>query len=94
VVIEDDIVADILGRVAATAALPPDVVERIDRDVRRDWGGERPYIARVGEVPARNIRSARDERVRADYMRGERVVLLARRYGISKRSIQRILENK
>lgn len=85
--------ADILGRVAATVPLSPDVVERIDYDIRRDWGGERPYIAKAGETPSRRARSARNERIRADYARGERVALLARRYGVTERAIQKVLRS-
>lgn len=84
----DDIVADILRRL--DGELADERLAAIERDVRRDWGGERPYIAKAGES-ARQVQSARDERIRQEHRRGERVELLARRYGISSRRIRKIL---
>ena len=82
----DDIVAHFLE----LAQLPADQAEAIEREVRRVWGGERPYIPKLGELGRRLI-SARDEQIRREYGRGERMPLLVRRWGLSPRHIRRIL---
>jgi Mor family transcriptional regulator len=85
-----DIVADILQRLAAFPALGAEALATLDRQVRRDWGGERPYIAKVGES-ARAVMSARDAQIRAQFRRGDHVEVLSRRHGISARRVQQIL---
>jgi Mor family transcriptional regulator len=89
----DDLIADILDRIRASCA--PKVAEKIDlakieAEVRRDWGGERPYIAKEGE-DARRRMSQRDQRIRAQHRRGDHVPLLSRRWGLSERQIRRIV---
>lgn len=55
--------------------------------VRDRWGGDRPFIARrAGEG-----RSGRNQAIRADFQRGERVAFLARRYHLHRAQIYRIL---
>jgi Mor family transcriptional regulator len=85
---DDDIVADILRRVLALAPqFNAELAQRIDREVRETWGGDRPYIARrAGEGT-----SARNDAIRRDHQAGERTGLLCRRYGLTPRQIQRIL---
>lgn len=61
--------------------------------VRRDWGGERPYIAVNGEG-ARATMSRRDAALLRDWQAGERVALLARRYGISRRRVWQIIRGQ
>lgn len=74
------------------AFLAPDALVRVEAQVRRDWGGERPYIAKLGEPSQRRqLERARDRQIRADYRRGEHVPLLARRYGISERRVYKII---
>jgi Mor family transcriptional regulator len=65
-------------------------LQRIEGDIRRDWGGERAYIAKQGEH-GRAVQSARDECIRRDFRRGERIELLCRRYGLSARRVQEIV---
>lgn len=89
----DDVVTDILARVDAALREGDETdaaLAQVEREVRRDWGGERPYIAKAGES-ARREQSLRDEQIRRDFRRGERVALLARRHGISERRIRKIL---
>lgn len=86
----DDIVADVLQRIAIRAKLPADVLAEIDREIRKDWGGERPYIAKGGERE-RLQRSVREMTIRAEHRRGDHVGLLARRWGYSVRRIQQII---
>jgi Mor family transcriptional regulator len=91
----DDVVTDILARVDAALREGDETdaaLAQVEREVRRDWGGERPYIAKNGEGDrVRQEKSHRDERIRTDYRHGERIALLARRYGISERRVRMIL---
>ncbi|MCR6700867.1 MAG: hypothetical protein NVV68_06845 [Dokdonella sp.] len=87
-----DIVSDLLQRILSRFTLPADLVADVERDVRRDWGGDRPYIAKQGEL-GRRLRSAREERIRAEHRRGEHVGILARRWGLSIRRIQQIVKS-
>lgn len=81
---------DILHRVRKMFDLPPDVLVRVELGVRKDWGGERHYIARLGES-ARQVRNKRDQLIRDQYRRGEHVTLLARRWNMSIRRVQQIV---
>lgn len=81
---------DILHRVRHLFDLPAEQLVGIEQDVRQDWGGERHYVARLGES-AKQIRNKRDERIREQHHRGDHITLLARRWGISERHIRRIV---
>lgn len=84
----DDIVADILRRVAAlTPGFSAALALQIDRDVREMWGRDRCYIARrAGEGT-----SGRNAAIRRDHRNGERIGLLCRRYGLTRQRIHQIL---
>lgn len=56
----------------------------------RDWGGERPYIGKTAGQASREM-SRRDAALLADWRRGERVPMLARRYQISARWVRQII---
>jgi Mor family transcriptional regulator len=87
----NDLVSDILERIAEKhAKLPPKVARQIESDIRRDWGGERHYIAKLGES-GRAVLSERDALIREQARRGERVKLLARRWGLSEKRVRQIL---
>src|SRR5690606_12281566 len=89
----DDIVTDLLQRVTARGVnVPADVAISIEADIRRDWGGDRPYIAKVGEA-GRVERTRRENAIRADHQRGAHVGAIARKWGISIRHVQRILKS-
>lgn len=86
--VPDDFVSDVLAVVASVAPLAPEQVAAAEAEVRARWGGDRPYIARrVGEG-----RSERNDQIRRDYLRGERLALLERRYGVSQRHLMRIIK--
>lgn len=88
----DDIVADVLQRVAETVGgIAPALLLKVEEQVRRDWGGERPYIVKSGET-GRLERARREAAILADYQRGERPALLARRWGVSVRHVHRIIK--
>lgn len=84
----DDIVADILRRVAAlTPGFSAALALQIDREVREMWGRDRCYIARrAGEGT-----SSRNAAIRRDHRNGERIGLLCRRYGLTRQRIHQIL---
>lgn len=89
----DDFVRDVLRRIRGVligAPAGPNVWDEIERMIRADWGGDRPYVSRHGEQGSA-WRSSRDERIRYDYRHGESVALLARRYGLSRQRVHQIL---
>lgn len=93
-----DIISDILvraleriGKVSKTAAQKLEAeIGALELEIRQDYGGERHYVIRGGESSF-DLRVERDLRLLADYQRGERVPLLARRYGISERRVYQII---
>ncbi|QRY31807.1 hypothetical protein JVX96_00280 [Variovorax sp. PDNC026] len=90
---QNDIVLDILSRVqkalaAAKGELTPDLVKGVEADIRADWGSDRVFIAkRCGEGYGN-----RNSRIFRDYLAGERVKLLSRRYELSERQVLRIVK--
>lgn len=88
---ENDLVADILQRISERKGkLTKSAVREIESEVRRDWGGGKHYVARVGEC-GQAILSERDAAIRAQHRRGDHVKLLSRRWGLSERRIRQIL---
>jgi hypothetical protein len=61
-----------------------------ERIARAAWGGDRPYVAKVGESQQQAI-SERDRAIVREYRRGL-VPLLARRHGLSERRVRAILQ--
>lgn len=57
---------------------------QIEEDIRREYGGDVFYVARRDRV-------ARNTQIRRDAAQGASVCLLAKRYRLSRRQIQRIL---
>ena len=92
-----DIIRDLLDRVADRIAdkisLPEElraILGMIEQDIRKDWHGERPYIALTpGDQPRRE--SLRNRAIIRDHKNGERVAFLSRRYGISARRVRQII---
>lgn len=84
----DDVVEFTLRCVLAIApGLNEAIAQAADRHVREMFGGSRAYIARkAGEGT-----SARNAAIRRDYLVGERINLLSRRYGVSERQVLRII---
>lgn len=63
-------------------------MKSVEAGVRADWGGDRVFIAkRRGEG-----HSNRNSRIFRDYLAGERVKLLSRRYELSERQVLRIIK--
>lgn len=86
---DDDIVRDILRRAVEVAQRSGGFDEvmavQIERQVRQDWAGERPYIAS-------HAAADRAERVQKAWDDGEHnVARLAVRFGLTQRRILQIL---
>lgn len=90
---QEDIVDDVLRRVIEMApGFSEALARQIARDVRHEWAGETSrvcYIARRDD----EVRSRRNEAIRRDYLAGERIGLLSRRYHLSERRILQILKS-
>ena len=81
---------DVIVHIVSIAALTTEQVREIEQRIRRVWGGEEPYICKIGE-DVRVKLSERDERIRYDARRGESVSLLSRRYHLHPRRIRQII---
>lgn len=89
-----DILADIKQRIANRLGLAEefaDMLGLVIDEVRADWGGERPYIAKNGESDQRPM-SARNRAIIREWRNGERVPFLARKHGISKQRVWQIIK--
>ncbi len=96
----DDILGDMAQHVASALCqafdLPPEqvaqVVKRVEKGRRQEWAGD---YARVCYIAHRDdeVRSDRNEQIVRDYLYGERVSLLSRRYGLSERRIWQIIHS-
>lgn len=89
----NDIVLDILGRVqealaTAKVELTPELVQGVEADIRAQWGGDLVFIARTRGEGHGN----RNSRIFRDYLAGERVKLLSRRYELSECQVLRIVK--
>lgn len=91
---QTDIIQDIMERVAEQLGerADPEALKRIEASIRQDWGGDRPYIARLGE-DARAAISARNAAILRDVRKGEAVALIARRYHISRKRVYQIIRD-
>lgn len=87
---EHDIIEDMLSLVVSMApGFTAELAKRADKQIRDKWAGDRPYIAkRSGEGS-----SQRNSQIKADYLKGERIALLERRYKISRARIWQIIKS-
>ena len=80
----NDIVLDILQRIQAVfiaeGALTEEHIKQIEREVRQDWNGERPYIGKCSQEFMSKRRREIIRLVRA----GESFAFIGRRFGISR----------
>jgi Mor family transcriptional regulator len=83
-----DILDDLKKRLQDLGFVDPKI-ELVISQIRTDWGGERPYIA--VKVEAERRMSERNRKIIREFKDGESVTLLARRYGISRQRIWRII---
>ena len=88
---DNDLIDDVLRRVIEMApAFSAALAAQISKEVRREWAGESVRVCYI-KSEARAYKSRRDEAIKRDWQRGERLPLLERRYGISERRIRQIL---
>jgi len=86
---ERDIVSDIVHRLAESLGadvVPRDLLQSIERDVRRDWAGDVYIAAAKGK--------GRDMDILDKYRRGMPVPRLAASYGLTERRIRQIVNRK
>jgi Mor family transcriptional regulator len=93
----EDIVRDILDRLheAFAAGKPIQDAEfwiQVETEIRRDWGGDRAYIAKTGESQIKHLGN-RDRAIVRDHKRGESVAFLARRWQLSRVRIRQIINS-
>ena len=87
---ENDIIDDILRRVIAMAPnFSAALAAQVDREARKQWGGDRPYIS----VRSGAGTSSRNAAIKRDYRAGEHIPLLERRYGLSKSRLWEIIKS-
>lgn len=95
-----DIIRDILVRVQESLmermGLTEGVIDLltvVDRDIRREYGGERPYIAKTCEADM-ICAARRNNAIRRAWKDGEPVCLIAERHGLSRRNVYRIVRGE
>lgn len=81
----------VLTELGVLSPIVEDHIAEVERSVRRDWAGDRPYIARHAEDVIRQL-SERNRAILRDWHAGERVDTIARKYGISKKRVYAILK--
>lgn len=84
-----DILEDLKTRLQDIGFVDPRI-EIVISQIRSDWGGERPYIA--VKVEADRRMSERNRKIIREFKDGESVPLLARRYGITRQRIWKIIK--
>jgi Mor family transcriptional regulator len=87
---ENDIIDDILRRVIAMApGFSAALAAQVDKEARQQWGGDRPYISlRKGAGHSR-----RNAAIKRDYLAGEQIPFLERRYALSNTRIWEIIKS-
>lgn len=89
---DGSIIDDVLRRVLE---MKPDfgasLIAQVSKEAHQDWAGDRPYISTNGGA---DYKSKRDQRILADWQRGERIPLLVRRHQLSERRIRQIIFGK
>jgi Mor family transcriptional regulator len=78
-----------MGITPETAAL---IATEVAGSVARDYAGERVYIGKRDEEQC--VMSARNRSIIRDHRSGERVALLSRRYGISRKRVYEIVNGE
>lgn len=87
---ENDIIDDILRRVIALApGFNAALAAQVDKAAREQWGGDRVYIGlrRGAGVSTRNAA------IKRDYLAGEHIPLLERRYKLSRARIWQVIKS-
>lgn len=90
----EDIVDDVLRRVIEMApGFSAALAAQIANEVRHEWAGEKTHICFIARRDA-EVRSQRNEAIVRDYLQGERIALLERRYQLTGRRILQIIKGR
>jgi len=84
-----DPIAELLARLRARLGPGVDVTAlgEVEREVRSRWGGQWIYVSARADVQARN------SQIITAVLRGESLREVARRFGLSRRQVERIVSN-
>lgn len=84
-----DPIADLLARLRARLGAGVDVgaLGEVEQEVRGRWGGQWVYVSSRVDVQGRN------SQIITAVLRGESIGDIARRFGLSKRQVERIVRN-
>lgn len=83
-----DILEDLKQRLAQIGFVDVQI-DKVVMDVRHDWAGERPYIS--AKLEYQRKMSERNRQIIRDYKNGESIAFIARRYGISRQRVHKII---
>lgn len=89
----NDLISDIMQRITEACAknegkISESIIENVEKNIRQDWGGDRYFVAKH---KSGGDHSERNSRIMRDYLKGERLQLLERRYQLSSRRILQII---
>lgn len=88
--VTDDVVAYTLACILALAPrTSAAMVSTVERQVRDVFGGDEVWVASA----AAQLRADRDQKIKRDYLAGERLELLERRYKLGKRRLLQIVKS-
>ncbi len=89
-----DFVSDLMAAAMSICAqFTLDHAKELERRLVANWGGDRPYIGKLGKE-ARSMTSLRNRAIIRDFKAGERIPFLSRRYGLSKVRIWQIIQGR
>lgn len=91
---QEDIIIDMVQRCAAILANPPldaasqtKALQDLEKGLRADWGGDRPYIAhRRGDG-----HSERNSRIMRAHQQGKHIAWMAKKENLSERRVTQII---
>lgn len=79
----DDIVSDLLSRIPS---ITPELSMQIERAIRQDWSGTSCYISKMAITPNEIIQ------IKTEVRRGSKIDAVAKRFGIGRSKIYRLLK--
>lgn len=89
----NDLISDIMQRISDACKknegkISEEIMDDVEKGIRADWGGDRYFVAKH---KSGSDHSERNSRIMRDYLKGERLKLLERRYQLSSRRILQII---
>lgn len=90
--VPQDFMGDLMAAAMAICqSFTLDHAKELERRLIANWGGDRPYIGKIGKE-ARAMASLRNRAIIRDFKAGERIPFLSRRYGLSKVRVWQIIQ--